>query len=1117
MPRPLATLFLLSALAAFAQSGVPSALSPAFPAEQRELPPLAQVQAASRAHRLAPLSDAETTGLPARANGRVRRFSTPLRSQVSTAAREDGSTLVQFTVSSPGAAFLRLHFTEAALGHGKLWIYPAGASREFLAANPSAADGPFTARGPHDDGDFWSRPIEGDTAIVELLLPANPAALPFKIEELVHAIPEPASTAPCQRDVNCFSDFSQIATAVGSYDVVKDGFSFVCSGSLLVTRGRTFDPYFITANHCVSTQDHARSVVVYWDFRTASCNGQVPTRSSRPSTRGARLLATAPMSGGDYALLLLDQPAPGQRTYLGWNADPIALGAETIGIHHPGSPPSNYQRITFGTREADRTTIVGGEEAPAQFYWQVLETEGRTEQGSSGSPLLNREGQVLGVLSYGPVPPPGRSYCDIQGRGGYGRFSAALPSISQFLNSDPAPGLSVSSSNFAFTVQNGVAAPASQRLDIRNSAATAASYTLSKSVPWINLSATSGSATSAAPGTVTVSINPALLTTPGVFEGTVTVTSGSLAPINVTIRATVTFNQSGAVISVIPSPVIETPPDEDGYNLFYTLRIDETAGVAARITRLVIDGVDRSSDIVPFFETDQLPPFGGLGVSLRLRLTQLPRRRRIEVSGVTLANAAPWSTALDVDFLPRPSNAVLSLVTAPREVAQSATSGNCRWRHELIVQEIAGYAVQLNRWTAGELDLSSRIAEFFGSASLPANGLLRTALCWQEVGTLPRTIPIQMAGTDANGVAVNVSGSIRMVGVTTSSSTLSTSVATFDERVEAGSDILIRRQFRINVSSPDALWSISPVIGGISKDWITVNPQRGRGSATVTVTFDPYFLEAGNYSAALLVESPTSSPQLAAVNVRLVAFNPVAGPPRITGITNGASFLTGPLAPGSWITIFGENLASTSAPGRIWTGAEIIGNRLPTALDGTAVRFNGAPAAIYFVGPTQLNVQVPDLSIDGPVTVEVDAGGATARASATIARAGPALFQVGAAAAGPLPAAVDTRGQFISMPSVVPGSRPARPGEIIALFGTGFGPTVANIPAGIVPATVSPLSNPITVRIGGARANVQFAGLVGAGLNQINVQVPELPPGNHLITIELANTAIQPNIVLPVN
>lgn len=1115
-PRPILVLFL--GLAAYGQVNVPAAVSNATPSPGRILPPmvLPRTEARARMHRLAPLAESERTDLPARAKGRVRVMASPRRAQTASVTLDDGSTLIRFEVSSPGAESMRLHFRDLDLGQGRLWVYPADASRERLAANPSATDGPITALGPHGDGEFWTIPITGDTASVELVLPSPPAELPFRIDELVHTIAEPASTAPCQRDVTCFQEYSQVATAVGSYDFVKDGFAYVCSGALVSTSSRSFVPYFATANHCISTQTHARAVVVYWDFRATSCNGTVPVRETRPSTRGARLLANNSMAGGDYSLLLLDQAPPGPRTFLGFSTNGIDVGAQTVGIHHPGAPPANYQRITFGVRTNDRRAFVEGEEAPAALFWQINETEGRTEQGSSGSPLMTRDGILVGTLSYGPVPPRGLTFCDIQGQSGYGRFNVAFPAYAQYLNDSAAPGLSVSVNALNFSIANGVA-DATQRLEIRNSATTPVTYTLTKSVPWINLSAATGTTTSATPGAVTVSVNPSLLTTPGTFEGIIAVTSGSLAPLNVTVRVTVGFNQSGAVISVAPNPVLESLPDEDGFTIFYSLRVDETAGVAARITRMVIDGADRSADIVSFFGTDQLPAFGGVGVSLRARLPNLPRRRKIEVSGVSVANGRPWGASIEVDFLPRPSKATLSVTTAPDDVSQNNAQTNCRWRHELIVQEAAGYSVQLNRWVVDGTNISNQIGSFFGSTTLSRSGLLRTTICWPEVGTVPRTIPIEIGGVDENGATVSANGTVRMVGVTTSNSALSTSVSSIRQRAQAGGDLGIRGTFRVVTSSPDAFWSITPIVSGTSKDWISVNPQRGRGTTTISVTFDPFFLTAGTYTGALIVQSSTTSPQFSTVDVQFEAFKPTAGPPRITGVVNGASFLTGAVAPGAWITIFGENLATTPAPGRGWTSADFTGSRLPTSLDGTAVRINGMPAAMFFVGPGQLNVQVPDTGTNGPVDVEVDAGGATVRSSVTLARVAPGLFQVASSGSNAFPAAVDSRGGLISLPQFVPGSRPARVGEFISLFGTGFGPTTPAVPSGTIPAAFSQLLNAVTVRIGGVRAEVQFAGLTGAGLNQINVRVPELPPGNHLITIEIAGTAIQANVVLPVN
>ena len=70
------------------------------------------------------------------------------------------------------------------------------------------------------------------------------------------------------------------------------------------------------------------------------------------------------------------------------------------------------------------------------------------------------------------------------------------------------------------------------------------------------------------------------------------------------------------------------------------------------------------------------------------------------------------------------------------------------------------------------------------------------------------------------------------------------------------------------------------------------------------------------------------------------------------------------------------------------------------------------------------------------------------------------------------------------------GATAATPGEVITLWGTGFGPANPPVPAGQIFSGVSKLANDVTVTIGGQPAIVDFAGVVGAGLVQINVHVP---------------------------
>ena len=89
------------------------------------------------------------------------------------------------------------------------------------------------------------------------------------------------------------------------------------------------------------------------------------------------------------------------------------------------------------------------------------------------------------------------------------------------------------------------------------------------------------------------------------------------------------------------------------------------------------------------------------------------------------------------------------------------------------------------------------------------------------------------------------------------------------------------------------------------------------------------------------------------------------------GVVNGASFAQG-IEPGSWVTIQGQNLSSTT---RAWTGADFA-NGTPTSLDGVSVSIGGQPAYVYYISPTQVNVIAPDVT-SGSATVTVTNSGGT--------------------------------------------------------------------------------------------------------------------------------------------
>jgi uncharacterized protein (TIGR03437 family) len=184
-----------------------------------------------------------------------------------------------------------------------------------------------------------------------------------------------------------------------------------------------------------------------------------------------------------------------------------------------------------------------------------------------------------------------------------------------------------------------------------------------------------------------------------------------------------------------------------------------------------------------------------------------------------------------------------------------------------------------------------------------------------------------------------------------------------------------------------------------------------------------------------------------------------------------------------------------------WANAIVSGN-LPVTLDGVSVSVSGAPAYIYYVSPTQINAIAPNVAT-GPAQVTVTTpAGTSAPVTATSQAEQPAFFQWGAYA-------VATTQSYV--PAVKAGTfsgvttTPAKPGDVIILWGTGFGPTIPVAPVGVeVPAgTTFNTANPVTVTVGGMPAVVYGAALAPgfAGLYQVAIQIPaSLSNGDYPVT-----------------
>ena len=237
-----------------------------------------------------------------------------------------------------------------------------------------------------------------------------------------------------------------------------------------------------------------------------------------------------------------------------------------------------------------------------------------------------------------------------------------------------------------------------------------------------------------------------------------------------------------------------------------------------------------------------------------------------------------------------------------------------------------------------------------------------------------------------------------------------------------------------------------------------------------------------------------------------------ASAPAITsnGVVNAASFLA-TVSPGSWATIIGQNLSSVDLPGRGWRAEEIVNGKLPTSLEGVTVLVDGEPAAISFVGPGQINIQIPDVVSPGPVPVRVAGPTGVSDAEAVVQSVAPALFTTLIGNQNVL-VALHADGTLVGRPDQIPGATPARGAEVISVYGTGFGVTDPPRATGqlIEPA---PLSS-FLARVGDVAAMSDFGGLIAPGLYQFNIRVPLNLSGDQAVFIETAGAMTQTGLTI---
>ncbi|MFN0101094.1 MAG: IPT/TIG domain-containing protein [Bryobacteraceae bacterium] len=269
--------------------------------------------------------------------------------------------------------------------------------------------------------------------------------------------------------------------------------------------------------------------------------------------------------------------------------------------------------------------------------------------------------------------------------------------------------------------------------------------------------------------------------------------------------------------------------------------------------------------------------------------------------------------------------------------------------------------------------------------------------------------------------------------------------------------------------------------------------------------------------AALAVDSEGNLFIADYYNSRIRKVAPQAGP-TITG-TASAFLGKADFSSNSYLEIYGTNLSQTT---RLWAGGDFMGSAAPESVDGISVTVNGKPAFVYYVSPGQININTPDDTAAGPVSIQVkNALGSSNSFSVNRARLSPTLQTVGPFAIGGRQYVVaqtpDFR-SFIGRPGMVTGLNfvAANPGATVSIYALGCGPTTPVTQAGVIAAQASPVALPIELRIGGVPANITFAGVVSntIGLYQINVVVPNVASGDQPVELTVDGVKNNQNLTI---
>jgi lysyl endopeptidase len=396
-----------------------------------KVPGLPAVQSVTLAAPLAKAAAAEEMPGGRLAVGTVRDL--PKAKSVEQWTPIAGGFVTRLDAASEGAEGLRVKLDVSAIDQPvEVRVQGTGGSIELMTIRPGR-------------GEAWTPWTEGSTQAIEIF---SGAAQAVSVGALVHFTASPvakASAGTCTVPTMCATGDAALDAAIAQrkkslikISFIEGGRAFLCSATLINT-DRFPAPYVLTANHCVSNAEAARSVDSFWFYEQSACDPAAALITSpQQLSDGMELVFTN--ANIDSSLLLMAQSPPAGATYSGWSAAQMGAGASVTSLSHPHGDTA---RLALGS-VGSLLRVVG---RPQDMYG-VRFTRGIIENGSSGSGLFALSGgslQLRGILSGTTIRQgSGMSCTNLNEDALYGRMDILHPQIDPFIRasgpaSDDAP------------------------------------------------------------------------------------------------------------------------------------------------------------------------------------------------------------------------------------------------------------------------------------------------------------------------------------------------------------------------------------------------------------------------------------------------------------------------------------------------------------------------------------------------------------------------------------------------------------------------------------------------------------------------------------------------------